>query len=182
MPRSTNRTLALATAGFLALLAAAPGLAADVPRFSTVIGLAEDPDVSRRLEAARDNIEAEAWRKAVAILQSVLDAQEDVFVPQRRLGPDGKATVVRVSARGEANRLLADLPPKAQEFYRLTYGPHADEILAGARQSGRVAELVEVVRRYRHTSAGADATRRLAIHHLDRGRVSLAARYFRRAL
>ena len=182
MPSSKDRQLALATAGFLILLTVTPGMTADTPPFSTVIALAEDPTVGKRLEAARDHLAVENWKKAADILQSVLDAGEDVFVPVRRRDRDGKERLVRVSARAEANRLLGDLPPKAQEFYRLTYGPQAAEILSGARKSGRVADLIEVFQRFRHTPAGAEATRRLAVYHLDRGRFPLAARYFRLAL
>ena len=86
MPSRTDRTRAMTVAGFLVLLATPRGFAADVPRFSTVISLAENPVISERLEAARDNIEVQDWHKATAILQSVLDDRQDVFVPVRRRG------------------------------------------------------------------------------------------------
>lgn len=182
MSRSTCRVSARAAAGFLTLLAASPALPADLPRFSAAISLAEDLATTKRLKAARGCIAGENWREAVEILQSVLDAEQDVFVPVRRRGKDGKDRVVRASARAEAGRLVADLPPKARELYRLTYGPTAAEFVADARKSGRTRGLLEVVRRFRYTDAGAEAVRLLATHHLDRGHFPLATRYFRMAL
>jgi tetratricopeptide (TPR) repeat protein len=128
----------------------------------------------RKLEAARDYLKVESWGEGLRQLQSLLDAEEDVFV----LRP-GKT---RVSARAEAALLLDALPPKGQEFYHLHYGVAAREALTAARRQGDVRLLGDVVRRYFHTPAGAEALDLLAVHHLDHGQAGAAALCYERLL
>jgi outer membrane protein assembly factor BamB len=143
--------------------------------------------LKKKLDAAQDYMKDEAWEKAVAILQSLLDAEEDVFVPPAEHGsaehaPAGKDKAQWVSIRSEANRLLAGMPDKGLQYYRLSYGAAARGLLEQARATHDPELLAQVARRYLYTDAGAEATALLATYHLDRGRFSLAAVYFERLI
>src|SRR5262245_9913515 len=70
-----------------------------------------------RLKAARDNVFAERWPNACEALQSVLNAKEDRFAEVERKGPDGKTIKAVVSARREADRILAEMPAVGREIY-----------------------------------------------------------------
>src|SRR5437763_5870241 len=68
--------------------------------------LPKDTEMRRRIEAAHDYINAKRWEEVVALLQRILDDQQDKFAPLPRKGPDGKEVEVPTSVRAEANRLL----------------------------------------------------------------------------
>ena len=141
--------------------------------------LPTDRQVKKRLEAAADYLKAESWADAVRLLQLVLDAREDVFIPVRR---PGKPAAQWVSARAEALRLFGTLPPQALEFYQVQYGGQAKARLDEGRAHNDPQALDEVARRYAYTAAGLEALNLVATHHLDRGRFELAAFYFNRLL
>jgi outer membrane protein assembly factor BamB/tetratricopeptide (TPR) repeat protein len=141
--------------------------------------LPTDRQVKRRLEAAGDYIKAESWSDAVRLLQLVLDAREDVFVPVRR---PGKPAAQWVSARAEALRLFGTLPPQALEFYEVQYGGQAKARVEEGRTRNDPQLLDDVARRYTYTAAGVEAVSLLATYYLDRGRFELAAFYFNRLL
>lgn len=134
---------------------------------------------ARRLEAARDYIKREAWADAAAALQALLDAREDTLVPIRGGVPEPGAWA---GAWAETDRLLATLPAAGREFYEVAHGPRARALLTEARRTGNVLMLEELTRRYFHTTAGREGTRLLGLHHLDRGRFTLAALAFGRLL
>jgi outer membrane protein assembly factor BamB len=157
--------------GYRVFLPSAPG-----------ISLPTDFALARRLEAAHDDVQDESWVAAVRVLQALLDAPEDVLVGIRRAGGDGRDVTYWTGVRTEAGRLVAALPARGREFYEITYGPRAKALLTEANQKGDARLLAEVARRYFHTQAGADATRRLALYHLDRGRYHLAALSFGKLL
>ncbi len=131
----------------------------------------------QKLEAARDYIKTQAWGEAVTVLQTILDAKDDQFLPASRPSRDGKLLVYSTGLRAEAERLLAGLPPAGREFYNAQYGPKASALLKDARAGEETTLLAEVVRRYLYTDAGAEAAERLAGHHLDRGGRAGAAYY-----
>jgi outer membrane protein assembly factor BamB len=112
----------------------------------------------------------------------VLMSKEDVFVQVRRKGPDGKERMRWVSARAEANRLLATMAPKGLPFYEVLYGAQAKSKLDDAKKTGDPQILAEVAQRYFHTDAGAEATDLLGTYHLDRGRPLMAALCYKRLL
>lgn len=159
-----------------------PAAPTDIPPFSSFLSLPADPDLKKKLEAVQDYIKSEDWEQATRILQLVLDAKEDVFVPVRAKGPDGKEAVRWASARSEVNRLLATLPANGLEFYQLSFGPAAATLLDEARKKNDPELLAGVGQRYLHTQAGFEATTLLAAYHLDRGRHLMAALCYDRLL
>lgn len=78
----------------------------------------------------------------------------------------------------EVERLLATLPPEGLALYREIYDGHARRVLDRALESRRLSELVDVVRRYRFTTAGARALETVGDVHLERGEPSAAADYY----
>jgi outer membrane protein assembly factor BamB len=139
-----------------------------------------DRSPRNKLDAARDYIKEGTWTEAIRLLQALLDSQEDTFRPTPTDAGPGKNTWS--STRGEAERLLATLPPAGKEFYQLTYDAAARKMVNDATRRRDLAMLDDVIRRYLHTSAGPDALVYLGTHHLDRGRPELAAPYFLRLL
>src|SRR6516162_11311793 len=98
-----------------------------------------------------------------------------------RTGPGGKTTHW-VSVKSEADRLLANLPPKGKDFYQVTYGPRAAEDLKKAKASSSIEQLTIVTRNYLHTDAGAEATNLLGTYLLDRGEWTTAALCYEKLL
>jgi outer membrane protein assembly factor BamB len=152
-----------------------PGAA---PAAGPLVSLPSDTRARRKLEAARDYIKANDWNEAVQVLQNLLDAREDLFLPKDEPPVRGRATVYSQSLRDEADRLLADLPPKGLEAYNTVYGPKARLLLKEALERDDAPILLQVAQRYLHTDAGAEAMERLGSHYLDRGERVLAARCF----
>jgi outer membrane protein assembly factor BamB len=146
------------------------------------ITLPTDTRYTNQIQAALDYIQDEDWVKATQILQKLLELKEDFMAPVPRKGADGKDDKAMVSVKDEANRLIATLPPKGLEFYKLTYGPPAAEILKRAKATSDVSLLNQVVAHYLHTDAGAEATNLLGTYHLDRGRYVIASLCFARML
>jgi outer membrane protein assembly factor BamB/tetratricopeptide (TPR) repeat protein len=125
-----------------------------------------------KLQAARDYAREKDWPEAVRLLQVILD-REDRF---RR---DGEGKNVRwLSLRTEAERMLEALPAAGRDFYALSYEGPARRMLDEARDRHDLAGLHEVVRRFRSTTAGAEALALLGTHYLDRGHHDLAAACF----
>lgn len=132
-----------------------------------------------KIQRAKDNMDpkVENWQEAVDALQNLLDRVDDVnIVIEREV--DGKTTKSLASVRTEAERLVANLPPKGMDFYKVTYGPEADRDFKSGSDDPVV--LTKLVRRFLYTDAGAQAAERLASYHLDRGRYGQAAGYFKR--
>jgi outer membrane protein assembly factor BamB len=147
------------------------------------ITLPTDRQVRRQLEAARDDyIKGEDWANAAKLLQAILNRKEDVFVQVSRKGPDGKEKMRWVSARAEANRLLATMGPKGLPFYEVLYGGVGKAKLADAKKNADPQLLAEVAQSFFHTRAGAEATDLLGTYHLDRGRPLMAALCYKRLL
>jgi outer membrane protein assembly factor BamB len=159
-----------------------PATNPDPDKNADVLNLPTDRQAKKKVEAAADYIKIQSWADAVRLLQSLLDAPEDVFIPIRTKDKDGKPDTHWVSARSEATRLLGSLPPAGLEFYQLQYGATARLRLDEARAKHDLQLLDEVARRYFYTQAGADAVIQLASYHLDRGRPGTAAFYFERLL
>jgi outer membrane protein assembly factor BamB len=146
--------------------------------------LPKDTTARRRIEAARDYIQAKRWEEVARALQDILDDPQDKFAPLPRKGADGKEVEVPTSVRAEANRLLAALPKEGLEVYK-SYGeagPKAAEYLKKAKDAttseDRLLNLGLVVRNYLHTDAGGEAADLLATHYMDRGDFRTAARFY----
>jgi outer membrane protein assembly factor BamB len=144
--------------------------------------LPSDRKINKMLETAEDYKKNETWDQVAKILQAVLNAKEDVFVPVKRKDAHGQDRISRVSARAEANRLLAGLDPKGLEFYELQYGAQAKALLADAKKNADYRVLGDVAQRFFHTDAGAEATDLLGTYYLDRGQARNAVACFQRLL
>jgi outer membrane protein assembly factor BamB len=144
--------------------------------------LPTDNELKKQIQAAVDYIHEEDWATATRTLQRLVERYQDVFVQLLRNGPDGKERLAWVSVKSEANRLIGKLPRKGMEFYKLTYGPPAAEMLKRAKENGDKASMGLVMARYFYTDAGAEATNWLGTYMLDRGDYAAAARYFERLL
>jgi outer membrane protein assembly factor BamB/tetratricopeptide (TPR) repeat protein len=140
--------------------------------------LPDDARPRRKLDAARDYVKAQDWNEAVSVLQDLIEGKEDQFLPAGAPAAGGKSGSVSNSVRGEALRLLSALPPKGLETYKAVHGPRARALLKEAIDSDDLHVLVQVVQRYPHTDAGAEAAERLGSYHLDRGNRDLAGRCF----
>jgi outer membrane protein assembly factor BamB/tetratricopeptide (TPR) repeat protein len=129
----------------------------------------DEKGLKDKIKAAVDYIDEKNWAIAIPHLQKIVDLPADVFVKLPRKTPDGRESFSWVSARTEANRLIAGLPKAGLEFYKLTYGTEALTLLKKAKASGDPTLLAEVMKRFAHTDAGAEAIVLLARYQLDRG-------------
>jgi outer membrane protein assembly factor BamB len=150
------------------------------PAALAVLNLATDYTARKRLTTAQDYLNAEQWSDGVRLLQTLLDAKEDGFVPVSGRDAQGCASTRWVSARTEAERLLQGLPDKALEFYELQFGARARKQL---NETGSDPQLLaDAGRRFGHTQAGGEALDRLGSYYLDRGQATLATICFERLL
>ncbi len=85
-----------------------------------------------------------------------------------------------VSLKGEAQRLLGNLPPVALQLYELQYGSDATRMLDEALATGDFSNLTTITRKYFHTSAGYEAAILLGHRDRDHGRPLAAALNFKR--
>jgi len=123
----------------------------------------------KSIEAALDYIKEEDWKTAVPTLQKLLEIDEDVFVRLTRKNAEGKDALAWVSVKQEADRLIGSLPAAGLDYYKVTYGARAADMLKKAKQSGDPSLLAELMKKYTHTDAGGEAIKLLADYHLDRG-------------
>ncbi|HTU89572.1 MAG TPA: PQQ-binding-like beta-propeller repeat protein, partial [Gemmataceae bacterium] len=131
--------------------------------------LKDEKGRGKQIEAAIDYINDENWATAVERLQKLLEIDEDVFVRLKRKNADGGESYVWVSAKQEADRLLSTLPPAGMDFYKATYGAKAAEMLKKAKKNGDPGLLNDIMKRYAHTDAGAEAIKLLGDYKFDRG-------------
>jgi len=153
---------------------------------TTVTAFLPAPRTLRQhLVRAKKAIEEREFGQAVAELGALLaeqpsedalyaDTTQDFFV-----GPFTKAAV-QSSLKGEAQRILGDMPEAARELYKLQFGADAKALLDAAASTGDLEKLTEVMRKYFHTDAGYEATLLLGRLQLDRGHPLAAAMCFRR--
>jgi outer membrane protein assembly factor BamB/tetratricopeptide (TPR) repeat protein len=123
----------------------------------------------KQIEAAIDYINDENWATAVERLQKLLEIDEDVFVRLKRKNAEGNEVYVWVSAKQEADRLISTLPAAGMDFYKATYGAKAAELLNKAKKNGDPGLLGDIMKRYAHTDAGAEAIKLLGDYKFDRG-------------
>jgi outer membrane protein assembly factor BamB/tetratricopeptide (TPR) repeat protein len=123
----------------------------------------------KQIEAAIDYINDEDWATAVQRLQKLLEIEEDVFVRLKRKNAEGSEVFVWVSAKQEADRLIGTLPAVGLDFYRATYGAKSAELLKQAKKNGDPGLLNDIMKKYAHTEAGAEAIKLLGDYKFDRG-------------
>ena len=163
-------------------LPAEPAPPADPTEFAHAIELPKSPEAAGMLAAAKDYIDAEDWETACNTLQKLLQSDDNFFAKVRRKGPDGKETDTWVSIKVEADRMVAKLPAKGMEVYKLNFGPPAEQMLKEAKSTSDIELLTKIHRYYLHTDAGAEATNLLGTYHLDRGNYTAAALCYEKLL
>ncbi|MEX0718429.1 MAG: PQQ-binding-like beta-propeller repeat protein [Planctomycetaceae bacterium] len=137
--------------------------------------LAEDRTMTRRMRIAQRLLNDGSPAEGLELLQRILDHPEDFpFNPE-----EGDRSLFR-SLKGEAARLIAELPPEHRALYEQQSGAEARRLLNEAVAGGNIRRLEEVTRRYFHTQAGYEATDRLATQLLDRSEPLAAALHFER--
>ena len=120
----------LAFISVLVLLFPSPVSAAEekpvpAPDVADVLSISTYPHVSRQVAAAQALLEARDWKKAIALLQPLLDRKDDVLIEVKIRKPEGRTTSRIISARVEAIRLLEAMPEEGQEVYLSIHGPAA---------------------------------------------------------
>ncbi len=142
----------------------------------------DEKGLREKIKAAVDYIDDKNWAIAIPHLQKLVDMPEDVFVKIPVKSPDGKESVKHISAKSEAYRLIGSLPKEGMEFYKLTYGGKAQEMLREAKARGDRALLGEIIRRFAFTDAGTEAILLAAQRDLDRGEFVASALRFNKLL
>ncbi|MFN5328750.1 MAG: hypothetical protein ACK5DV_06185 [Planctomycetota bacterium] len=166
-----------------------PGIPRDTSG-EPLVELPRDPDIKRRLEAVLDYIKSKDWAQATLILQTLIDAREDVFI---RVTPDLEKLLAEaipglrfpgrdVSIRALANRVLSRMPKEAIELYQSVQDPKAKGLLKEARENGNLTLLAQIMRSYLHTPSGREASITLGTYYLDRGNDLAASLCFDRVL
>lgn len=136
-----------------------------------------DRETIRALRFAKELIGRKEYVKAIAILQKIIDRDQDGFYfedPEKR-------DVLR-SVRTAAQQLIAGMPEAGRKLYELKSGGTARNLVGDALSTGNVSKLTEVSRRFFHTKAGYAAMYHLGVHYLDRDEPLAAALCFRRLL
>lgn len=132
------------------------------------MGVVTNRMARRTMDRAAELVKDQKFADAAGLLQSILDLPEDNF-----LGPE-----MNVSLRTEASRALAALPKEGRDTYELQFGAAARQLLEESVRSRDSRGLSDVVRRFRYTTAGAEACYRAGAQALDRGEPLIAARRF----
>ena len=151
------------------------------------ISFPADRDAQQLLEAVQGYIreakaESEKWDRICEAAQRVLDIKSDSFF-EREEEVDGEKKKSRVSVKVYANQLIATFKPAGRQFYQLTYGPIAKQLLDEAvKDNYDRVKLADVSQRYFHTNAGAEATLLLAGLAIERGQYLEAAYAYDRYL
>ncbi len=140
----------------------------------------------QQLSRAAKALEEEQLSEAVDLLGQLLAepgaggdgaggaSEQDYFLADSETGG------TQTSLKSEAQRLLGSMPDKGRELYELKFGADARQLLDRALDARDLPALVEVTRRYFHTSAGYEATMLIGRYYLDQGRPLAAALRFER--
>ena len=136
----------------------------------TSIGLnLADRVLVRRITEAQKALDSGDNIAAVAHLQYILNLPQDGF-----FRPADELAGRFISLKQQAEALLMRAAPATRQIYEQQYGPEARALFAQvvAKRDAKAAQ--EVMRRFLHTSAGADASYWLGAYHLDRADYSSA--------
>ena len=129
-----------------------------------------DRSVVQRLSQAKQLLADGQYSQAIELLDRILKSPQDCFFQ-----PDKDMPAVYRSLKGEAQRLIGEMPRKGRELYLLSFEKTARDLLTQAKAAGDPAALGEVSRRFFHTAAGYEATFLLGLQHFDHGRPLAAA-------
>ncbi len=128
-----------------------------------------DRELATYLAKAQQLLESENYPNALLLLDHVLGAEQGGLIRPTLDVP------LYQSLRAEAERTLSELPAVARESYELRFGPVARKELDRALGLGDLEAVQHVIRRYRFTQAGAEASLVWARHLLDCSRPLSAA-------
>ena len=120
------------------------------------------------LQRAEDGVARGDWKLAIDSLQRVIDDPEGALVARS----DGASEdgMLYESARRQATRRIASLPPEGLRAYQLLYDGQAKRLFDRARSEHDPAGLRLIASRYLLTDYGDDASDLLASWALDEGR------------
>ena len=133
-----------------------------------------DRATMQRFSTAKEMLQEQRFGEAARLLGGILEVPEDYFFQ-----PDREAPVYR-SLKGEARRLIGEMPAAGKESYELQYGAQARKMLDEAIAKGDADALAAVSRQFFHTQAGYEATYLLGDSEMDHGRPLAAALCLRR--
>ncbi len=173
----TPRRLAVLLPLLAVLLSLSPS-DAQPPDAADLLTLPIDRRAAALLEAAKEYLDARDWQTAIPALQRLVERDEDALAVFTVKGPDGRAIRKYVSARTEAQRLLAEMPAEGRKVYQGTYGRLAADLFAKAREDKDVAPLARVAQRYPLTDAGVEALREMAGRHFNASQYQSSAAAF----
>ncbi|HEY8504127.1 MAG TPA: PQQ-binding-like beta-propeller repeat protein, partial [Gemmataceae bacterium] len=150
--------------------------------FTDAMSLPTDRAASQKIEAIKLYVKKEdpPWETIIEVAQRLLEAEQDSLLEVKWQDDAGRDRVTKVSVRAEVNRLIGSFPEQGLQFYQLTYGPRAEEMLKQALEKNDLHLLADVSQRYLHTKAGGKATLLLGTYYLDRGHYHQAASCFER--
>lgn len=118
----------------------------------------------RKLELAKEKLADEDYSQAVRLIQTVLDRPHDGIIHDASQPGSFKSLKV------VADRILAELPPAGRRAYEIQFGIGAQAELETALKAGDWEAIEQIARRFFHTTAGEEATYRLAMREIDRGK------------
>lgn len=154
-----------------------PGMAqSDAPE--EVFLLAPRP-LLRLLQEGKTAFQEERWADGISALSTLLWSQEDTLPADLR-GQDffiepPLAGLLNKSVKGEAIRMLSELPAEGRRTLELQFGVTARRELSEAIAARDFERMGEVARKYLHTEAGYDAQVILAQYKLTNGHPLAAA-------
>lgn len=147
---------------------------ADDAAIEARVALPTDRLKERQLDRAQRLIADERWSDAATLLDEMLAGDRDFFFrPQH-----GQATWR--SIKTEASRLIGTVPDAGRAAYDLQFRARADRLLQEAIAHGDEAGVVEVARRWFHTTAGQRATLLAALGALESDQPLAAAAWLER--
>ncbi|MDB5337080.1 MAG: hypothetical protein JWN70_2699, partial [Planctomycetaceae bacterium] len=128
-----------------------------------------DRELVRTITDAEKFLNAGDDVAAVARLEFILSLPQDGF-----FRPQNETAGRFISLKQQAESLLTKASPATQKIYEQQYGSEARKLFeqAVAKRDPKTAQ--EVVRRFMHTAAGAEAAYWLGSYHLDRADYSSA--------
>lgn len=138
------------------------GGAVDDAADSGGVFLPSDRAKERQLDRARRLVEAGSWTDAAALLDDLLADDRDAFVEPRE-----PTDATRRSIRGEAARLLEEMPRPGRDAYGLLCRGRAERALDDAVARDDSAGIAAVARRWFETPAGRRAAMLAAYEALE---------------
>ncbi len=135
-----------------------------------------DRDAVKMFKYAIKRLEKKDYIQGLEALQRILELKEDSNYYQ---DGDTDKTLCR-SLKGQALKLIEQLPKEGREQYLSKYGDEAKRQFEEAREKGDIQKMELLARSYFHTPAGYKATWWLGNRHFDRLEPLAAALFYER--